>query len=59
MEASLDVRHYDCCINGCKAYTGGYEGATVCDSCHECRFLYVSESLRSCSVTALTGAYDM
>lgn len=42
LEAKLDLRRYDCCVNGCKAYTDGYEEATVCDSCDEPRFRYVS-----------------
>lgn len=41
-EAKLEIRRYDCCVNGCKAYTDGYEEASVCDSCDEPRYRYVS-----------------
>lgn len=42
MESKLELKQYDCCLNECKAYPAGYEEATICDSCQEPRYRYVS-----------------
>lgn len=42
MEANLDVREYDCCVNGCQAYTDAYMHANVCEGCKQPRYRYVS-----------------
>jgi hypothetical protein len=38
VEAKLDMKFIDCCINGCRAYTRSYENDTVCYSCLEPRY---------------------
>lgn len=41
MEASLEIRRYDCCINGRLAYTGELAESTFCGTCKEKRYRYV------------------
>lgn len=48
--AKLEIRSYNCCVNGCQAYIGGYSDATVCEGCGELRYEYVChQAIRSCS----------